>query len=170
MVQEIRHPREIQWIGWRVPRNFKYVLHGVADLSDDAHLYTVTMDTVLRVYSPVLDDPLWFQLLSSLDSKAFSQTVQEEWTTPKGKTPETSSTGTFWVMDSEILRQGLAAELAHRQGDQQTRKTMQGLEAEESDVVVWLAPDGRMAMRSIVVSIVDIDLTTEHGPQTAYPS
>jgi hypothetical protein len=64
----------------------------------------------------------------------------------------------------------LAAELARRQGDQQTQKTMQGLEAEESDVVVWLAPDGRMAMRSIVVSIVEIDLTTEHGPQTAYPS
>lgn len=32
------------------------------------HLYTIA-NSVLRVYAPVLDDPSWFQLLSSVDGK-----------------------------------------------------------------------------------------------------
>ncbi|OCF41725.1 hypothetical protein I317_04429 [Kwoniella heveanensis CBS 569] len=141
MAQELRHPREISWIGWRRP----------TPGSTDSHLYTITENSVFRIYSPVLDDPLWFQLLSSLDHKAFARTQHSS--SYKGKAAETGF-GSIWVWDAQILRQALEEDLERikqrKQQDASVLKILEALQAEESDVVVWVGPDGTLVIRSIV--------------------
>lgn len=53
----------------------------------DVHLYTIS-NSVLRVYAPVLDDPTWFQLHTSVDGRI------------GGKR------GVLLVLDADELRQG----------------------------------------------------------------
>ncbi|WVQ94063.1 hypothetical protein IAU59_001141 [Kwoniella sp. CBS 9459] len=141
MAQELRHPRDIGWIGWRNPTSG----------STDSHLYTITTNSVFRIYSPVLDDPLWFQLLSSMDHKAFSRAQNPS--DAKGKAPE-AGFGTIWVWNAQILRQAVAEELdqlkQQKERGSPVIKTLEALQAEESDVVAWVGPDGTMVIRSIV--------------------
>nr|XP_019048640.1 WD-repeat protein [Kwoniella bestiolae CBS 10118]OCF27570.1 WD-repeat protein [Kwoniella bestiolae CBS 10118] len=143
MAQEIRHPREISWIGWRKPTAG----------SSDSHLYTITANSVFRIYSPVLDDPLWFQLLSSLDHMAFLKPVTHS--TGKGKEPEGSNFGSMWVWDAEVLREAIKSEIARIKDKQiqipeETRKKLEGLETEESDIIAWTGADGSLVLRSII--------------------
>ncbi|WWC85740.1 uncharacterized protein L201_000606 [Kwoniella dendrophila CBS 6074] len=143
MAQEIRHPREISWIGWRKP----------SQGSSDSHLYTITTNSVFRIYSPVLDDPLWFQLLSSLDHRAFSKSLRHA--SAKGKEPEANPFGSMWVWDADVLRIAVQAEL-NRINDKQVSVSaqittiLQGLDSEESDIIAWISPDGYLVLRSVV--------------------
>ncbi|WWC58046.1 uncharacterized protein I303_100581 [Kwoniella dejecticola CBS 10117] len=143
MAQEIRHPRDISWIGWRKP----------SAGSVDSHLYTITANSVFRIYSPVLDDPSWFQLLSSLDHKAFSKSAQI--TGGKGKAPVASGFGCMWVWDAEVLTEAVKLELSRMQDKPvnipaNTLKLLEGIESEESDVIAWISPTGHMVIRSII--------------------
>ncbi|KAK6905133.1 hypothetical protein I203_105952 [Kwoniella mangroviensis CBS 8507] len=143
MAQEIRHPREIAWIGWRKPTSG----------SSDSHLYTITTNSVLRIYSPVLDDPLWFQLLSSLDHRAFAKSINHP--AGKGKEPAHNDFGLMWVWDAEVLREVVKAELARIKEKQirlpqGTMTIMEGLESEESDIIAWTGSDGNLVLRSII--------------------
>ncbi|WRT63649.1 uncharacterized protein IL334_000572 [Kwoniella shivajii] len=142
MAQELRHPREISWIGWRKP----------ISASSDSHLYTITTNSVFRIYSPVLDDPTWFQLLSSLDHRSFSPSGQHG---GKGKEPEINSFGAIWAWDAEVLRVVVKAELISIKEKEseiptQTTKILEGLENEESDVIIWMGPNREIVLRSIL--------------------
>ncbi|KAK4688553.1 rabconnectin-3a, partial [Tremellales sp. Uapishka_1] len=139
IAQEIRAPREIEWIGWRAPKS----------VNDDAHLYTITTNSVLRVYSPVLDDPLWFQLLSSLDHQSFTRSLKPS---SKGKEPESTNLlwGKMWVIDADALRIAVGSELDGQETiEPEARKIMASLATEECDVVCWVG-GGRMVLRSIL--------------------
>nr|XP_019014432.1 WD-repeat protein [Kwoniella pini CBS 10737]OCF53213.1 WD-repeat protein [Kwoniella pini CBS 10737] len=143
MAQEIRHPREISWIGWRKP----------SIGSVDSHLYTITTNSVFRIYSPVLDDPSWFQLLSSLDHKAFSKSAKLD--TGKGKEPQSNQFGAMWVWDAEILREAVKGDLTRIREKQievpvNAVKLLQGLESEENDIIAWISENGEIVLRSIV--------------------
>ncbi|WVR03440.1 hypothetical protein IAU60_000431 [Kwoniella sp. DSM 27419] len=144
MAQELRHPRQISWIGWRRP----------SARSSDTHLYTITSNSVFRVYSPVLDDPLWFQLQSSLDHRAFSRlSGDSSASTAKGKEPEHNTFGSIWAWDAQMVRLALKAEQEKAQvvdGELQPTQSLQLLEAEESDVIVWSGPDNEVVLRSVV--------------------
>ncbi|KAK8845415.1 hypothetical protein IAR55_006128 [Kwoniella newhampshirensis] len=142
--QEIRNPREIAWIGWRQAKPG----------SGDAHLYTITTNSVLRLYSPVLDDPAWFQLHLTLDHSAFASQASA---TPKskGEHPESNPFGVMWVWNTDVLRSALGVELEGiKMGridiSAEGRQKLDSLEAEESDIVAWVGPDGIVVLRSIM--------------------
>jgi hypothetical protein len=142
--------------------------------SGDAHIYTITSNSVLRIYSPVLDDPSWFQLLSSMDSRSFAKPRGSA----KGKVAATSA-GTLWVLDADHLRSGLAAQIfrVEESGERvpaESMKIMEALAAEESDVVAWLGSDGVLSLRSIVVRPIvscysTLTRVSEHGQKAAHP-
>ncbi|WVQ76366.1 hypothetical protein IAR50_006031 [Cryptococcus sp. DSM 104548] len=141
--QEVRHPREIAWIGWRQ-----------SGPTGDPYLYTITTNSVFRIYSPVLDDPVWFQLLHTLDHRAFSEpSVQAS--TAKGKLPAGNGFGAMWAWDAEVLKSAIRAQLRQAKADKQKgveegMKSLETMEAEECDVVAWVGPDGSISLRSII--------------------
>lgn len=124
----------------------------------DAVLYTITTSTVFRVYSPVLDDPTWFQLLSSVDHRAFRTAASASGADHKGKSREEETQfGRIWPWDAEVLRAALLDELSDvREGglkpSAMTRKVLEGLATEEGDVLVYTDGRGAISVRSIVVS------------------
>lgn len=126
--------------------------------SGDAVLYTTTTNTVFRVYSPVLDDPTWFQLLSSIDHRAFRPESASTPSVEKGKgREEASQFGKIWPLDAEVLRAALLEELGEVNDGKikpsaMTRKVLEGLATEESDVLLSTDGRGLISIRSIVVS------------------
>ena len=131
--QTLQHPRGVSWIGWRK-----------SSTSQDSFLYNITSNGVFRIYGPVLDDPTWFQLLHSFDSRAFGPNC-------------VPGTGSLSVVDASTFQQSLKRELelAHqpnRVTDPSVVTTMKTLECEEGDVVFWLGYDGNVGIRSISVS------------------
>lgn len=119
-------------------------------------MYIITTDTVFRIYSPVLDDPSWFQLVSSIDHRAFARPTIPP-TTRKGKDKDTEGRqGWLWALDAEVLRAGLLEEISgadegKSKPSAMTRKILEGLATEESDVLMYLDNLGNLALRSIVV-------------------
>lgn len=169
VAQEIRHPREMQWIGWRNSAP-----------GSDPFLFTITTNSVLRIYSPVLDDPVWFQLLYSLDHRSFNRDAHETSTKTKGKEPQSNPYGVMWVWDAKILKTVARKEPekvkngGEIQKVKDRAKVLEFIRAEESDVVAWISPDGSITLRSIVVSLpVSVSFTSlltdgweEHGQKT----
>ncbi|OXG74617.1 WD-repeat protein [Cryptococcus neoformans var. grubii Br795] len=145
VAQEIRHPREMQWIGWRNSAP-----------GSDPFLFTITTNSVLRIYSPVLDDPVWFQLLYSLDHRSFNRDAHETSTKTKGKEPQSNPYGVMWVWDAKILKTVARKEPekvkngGEIQKVKDRAKVLEFIRAEESDVVAWISPDGSITLRSIV--------------------
>lgn len=124
----------------------------------------------------MLDDPTWFQLLSSIDHRAFlrdpaAKTLGSNHS--KGKEAETGNFGNLWALDAEVLRAGLLEELGKVNDGKvkpsaMTRKIMEGMATEESDVLGCFDGNVQLALRSIVVSIlgsmqIGYPLIAEHG-------
>lgn len=135
--QDIRQPRQIEWIGWR----------SVA--SGDAQLYIITA-SVLRIYAPVLDDMSWFQLLYSIGHTTF-RGVEEVST--KGKSA--AEAGTIFVPDAEVVKRAATSALAAAERDGSTlppatQRTLEAIKQDELDVLCWFGPGGEVRLRSIV--------------------
>ncbi|WVO14859.1 hypothetical protein L204_102498 [Cryptococcus depauperatus] len=141
--QEIRHPQEIQWISWRNTPD-----------GNDPFLYTITVNSVFRIYSPVLDDPMWFQLLYSLDHQSFASKKSVSLNL-KGRESQVDPFGVLWIWDATMLGIAIKAELAYLERSilpedlEEGVRTLKLLEAEGSDIIVWLGPDESVALRSI---------------------
>ncbi|EIW73255.1 hypothetical protein TREMEDRAFT_24795 [Tremella mesenterica DSM 1558] len=139
--QEMRHPREVECISWRKPNG-------------DAHLYTITTNSVLRIYSPVLDDPTWFQLLSTIGPDAFTRSLHVTSANSSEAKTIIHPFGVIWPLDADVLRQNLKAmqdtSTADHGSDNQVSKMIHALRNEESDVVAWLSPQGELVLRSII--------------------
>lgn len=127
--------------------------------SGDAVLYTTTVNTVFRVYSPVLDDPTWFQLLSSIDHRALRPNPASGPSHQKGKgREEDNQFGKIWPLDAEVLRAALLEELGEVNDGKvkpsaMVRKVLEGLATDESDVLLYTDGRGLLSLRSIVVSL-----------------
>jgi hypothetical protein len=117
---------------------------------------------VFRIYSPVLDDPTWFQLVSSIDQRAFAKPSIPP--SGKGKDKDTEGRqGWLWALDAEVLRAGLLDEISgasegKTKPSAMTRKILEGLASEENDVLMYLDNQGNLALRSIVVCQLVQDL------------
>lgn len=123
--------------------------------SGDAHLYTITSNSVFRIYAPVLDDPAWFQLHSTLDVRVFIPADGDKDMVQKGKVRMQESKGQIWALEADIVREALSQALSEPSlggMNQKAHKTMEVLLAEETDVVIWLGDDGTIAVRAIMVS------------------
>ncbi|KAF9076123.1 RAVE protein 1 C terminal-domain-containing protein [Rhodocollybia butyracea] len=86
--QLIPHPRPVTNLSWR---------HSPASSRDDLVLYTVTLDSTLRIFFPVLDSPQHLQLHAAIDLYC---------STPFSLTSVTPSSAVFWL-DREIICQSL---------------------------------------------------------------
>jgi hypothetical protein len=128
--------------------------------SGDVHLYTITTNQVLRIYAPVLDDPSWFQLLSSSDAATFEPETTGPHISVKGRSKGRQAPkldGSLWIPDAGVMRRALADTLkgvadSAAEVDAETRKTLETLDAEENDVVAWCRGDGSLTLRLINVS------------------
>jgi len=110
-----------------------------------------------------LDDPTWFQLLSSLDKKSFLRSCPSLSISAKGKQAD-NGPGCIWIWDADQLRASLADALSNQEEGRKTilpesQKIMNALLSEESDIVVWAGQDGSLILRSIVVCVV-LQVTT----------
>ena len=166
MSQELRHPREISWIAWRKSGSARSVVSSpvhwkVAERvhSGDAHLYTITSNSVFRIYAPVLDDPAWFQLLSTLEGAAFSA-ANHGGGKRKGKRVASGFTAfdAIWPVDATVFRNAANAQVAKAREEgrgvsAKVAKMVEALGDEEGDVIMSMGWDGILEMRSIVVSI-----------------
>jgi hypothetical protein len=102
-------------------------------------LYIISA-SVLRIYLPILDDPSWFQMLYSIDHRAFSQ-------------GRSKGTGTIWVPDAKIIKAAAGAALkSDKRLPQSAREKLESIDTEEMDLVMWFGNDGAIAVRSILVS------------------
>jgi len=145
------------------PRTYPFIYARlILSIRGDAVLYTITSDTVFRIYSPVLDDPTWFQLVSSIDHRAFAKPTIP--LTGKGKDKDTAGRqGWLWTLDAEVFRAGLLDEISganegKAKPSAMTRKILEVLASEESDVLMYLNNQGNLALRSIVVRQLYQDL------------
>lgn len=126
--------------------------------SGDAHLYTITINSVMRIYAPVLDDPAWFQLHSTLDGRAFLPKPLQSASGRgvNGKIPDVDPKGTIWPLEADIVREAIKVALEQDEQEKkpgvEVRRMMEALLAEETDVVAWIGEDGSLSLRSIVVS------------------
>lgn len=126
--------------------------------SSDPYLYIIA-NGVLRIYSPVLDDPSWFQLLYSLDHRSFNRN--------KGKGRDV---GTIWVPDTQMVKAAATSALEGKEHiSASTREKLEAIDGEEMDLVLWFGEDGAVAARSILVRASrGGDLTSESRPQAAH--
>ena len=116
----------------------------------DSFLYTVTTNSVLRIYSPILDDPTWFQLLSTLGHDAFARSLKAL-AGAEGK-KRAQPFGVMLPLESRIVRTHLDHFASSREPvlPPDISKVVDSIREEECDVVAWLSPNGRLVLRSIV--------------------
>lgn len=90
--QTIRHPRPVINLSWR---------HAQASSRDALILYTVTSDSTLRIFMPVLDLPMHLQLHASLDVfSCLPFSLASKFAKP-------SDSAVFWL-DREVVTQALS--------------------------------------------------------------
>ncbi|EGO30925.1 hypothetical protein SERLADRAFT_432587 [Serpula lacrymans var. lacrymans S7.9] len=126
--QSIPHARPVINMKWRYPQ---------ASSRDDVALYTITSDSVLRIFLPVIDSPQRLQLHASLDlflslplSVAYTQSL-------KG-----AESKIIWL-DRAVLSNVLNANLQLRsQNDDPQLKKMQEISNEGWDLFVRILGDG----------------------------
>ncbi|CAK5280165.1 unnamed protein product [Mycena citricolor] len=155
LTQNISHPRPITDFSWRQPE---------ASSRDDLILYTITTDSTLRIFLPVLDSPEHLQLHASLDlfsSIPFSIT---------GKMPASSSI--FWL-DRQMVDRCLsvASDESNAQENPRIRR-MKEIKDEGWDLFLRIVDDGSAVITAVAASLSSpppgLDLKfPEHRPATA---
>ncbi|KAJ3966484.1 RAVE protein 1 C terminal-domain-containing protein [Lentinula raphanica] len=142
-VQLIPHPRPVINLSWR---------HSQASSRDDLILYTITTDSTLRIYLPVLDSPQYVQLHAALD---FYSSVPSSLTNNLTRTP---SSAIFWL-DGEILNENLARLLTRGFNlDDAKSRTIRDIQEEGWDLFLRVVGDGGL----ILTAVANID----HRPPT----
>ncbi|KAF8222144.1 WD repeat-containing protein [Tricholoma matsutake] len=138
LTQMIPHPRPVVDFSWR---------HSQASSRADSILYTVTKDSVLRIFLPVLDAPQLLQLHASLD--LFSSLP---FPIASGHL-ESSYSAVFW-MDREVLGNTLNYILSTRSKDQdaQSRRIAE-IKQEGWDLFLRVLGDGSI----VVTAVANID-------------
>ncbi|KAF7436647.1 regulator of (H+)-ATPase in vacuolar membrane [Pleurotus ostreatus] len=137
--QTIPHPRPVTDMIWR---------HSQASSRDDLILYTITSDSTLRVFFPVLDAPQYLQLHASIDlytSIPFSVACQY---------PHPSTSKIFWL-DTEIMGKALATllnDMPQHEEDARYRR-LQDIKDEGWDLFLRILEDGSI----IITAVANID-------------
>ncbi|KAF8898903.1 RAVE protein 1 C terminal-domain-containing protein [Infundibulicybe gibba] len=157
-IQAIPHPRPIRSMSWR---------YSQASSRDDLTMYTITSDSTLRIFLPVLDLPQHLQLHAALDLYSIVPC--------SSKYPDQVESSVFWL-DGEFTKNSFDAILAH-QNDQEDacRRRIREIKEEGWDLFLRVLAD-----RSIIITAVaNIDcrpptllkhFTLQHTPPMNLPS
>lgn len=131
--QAIVHPRPVVNICWR---------HSQASSRDDLILYTITADSTLRIFLPVLDSPRTLQLHASLDrssSLPLTTTV-----------PYPSTSNVFWF-DPEKIDATLKHVLKTYPGSDDAQiRVLKDIVDEKWDLFLRVLDDGSVVLSSVV--------------------
>ncbi|KAI0068306.1 WD repeat-containing protein [Artomyces pyxidatus] len=133
--QTIPHPRPLANITWR---------HAQASSRDDLILYTITTDTTLRIFFPVLDSPQHVQLHASLD--LFSSLPPSVISKSHG---ENLNSSVFWL-DREVIGDALGNILKDipNTDDAKTRR-VSDIKEEGWDLFLRVLSDGSIVVRAV---------------------
>jgi len=117
--------------------------------SNDLILYTITSDSTLRIFLPVLDSPQHLQLHATLDLFA-SLTF-----TLASKYAQLSKSSVFWL-DREIINNSLTECLENHQDYDDTQiRRIQEIKEEGWDLFLRVLGDGSVIMTAVAVSPAD---------------
>ncbi|THV05992.1 hypothetical protein K435DRAFT_834441 [Dendrothele bispora CBS 962.96] len=128
--QLIPHPRPVVDLSWRI---------ALTSNRDDLILYSITADSVVRIFFPVLDSPQHLQLHASIDllsSVSYPVSEQKESTV-------------FW-MDREVVNQSLQKLLSQKvsEDDASTRRLLD-IQKEGWDLFLRVVSDGTIVVSAI---------------------
>ncbi|KAF7339596.1 WD repeat protein [Mycena sanguinolenta] len=137
LTQDIPHPRPIANISWRQSQ---------ASSRDDLILYTITSDSTLRIFLPVLDSPQYLQLHASLDlfsSIPFSIS----------SSLCTTDSSVFWL-DREVIGDCISATLKQETDSEHARfRRLQDIKDEGWDLFLRILQDGS----AVVTAVANLD-------------
>ncbi|KAJ6621584.1 RAVE protein 1 C terminal-domain-containing protein [Mycena sp. CBHHK59/15] len=136
LTQDIPHPRPITNISWRLSQ---------ASSRDDLILYTVTSDSTLRIFLPVLDSPQHLQLHASLD--LFSSI-------PFSISSKISTNFSVFWLDREIIGNSISATLKDKNEPENAQiRRLQEIKDEGWDLFLRVLEDGS----AVVTAVANID-------------
>ncbi|EIW86859.1 hypothetical protein CONPUDRAFT_46132 [Coniophora puteana RWD-64-598 SS2] len=138
MVQSIPHMRPVKQLIWR---------YSPKSRSDDPALLTVTSDSVLRIFLPVIDEPERLQLHGALDISSLQVTLSP----PRLNVLEPSSQN-IWL-DKAIILDALTALLAQSQDDDERMNRVREIIDEDWDLFLQVLEDGSL----IISAVANID-------------
>ncbi|XP_006454653.1 hypothetical protein AGABI2DRAFT_198048 [Agaricus bisporus var. bisporus H97] len=156
--QIITHPRPIINLSWR---------HSQPSSRDDLILYTITSDSALRIFLPVLDSPRTVQLHACLDlfsSLPFSFA---------SKCPDTSSV--FWLDQAQIYTVCEHLLKIHTHTDDPQTRLIKDIVNEKWDLFIRVLTDGSV----LLIAVANIDrrpptllqqFTLQYAPPGTLPS
>ncbi|THH13364.1 hypothetical protein EW146_g6843 [Bondarzewia mesenterica] len=133
--QKIPHPRPVTNITWRQAQ---------ASSRDDLILYTITSDSTLRIFLPVLDSPQHVQLHASLD--LFSSLP---FTVLSQSSSNPSDSSVFWL-DREVIGNALT-HILRDLPDAEDAKTRRARDIKEAgwDLFLRVLADGSIVIRAV---------------------
>ncbi|KAJ7654974.1 RAVE protein 1 C terminal-domain-containing protein [Mycena polygramma] len=148
LTQDIPHPLPITNISWR---------NSQASSRDDLILYTITSDSTLRIFLPVLDSPQYLQLHASLDlSSSIPFTIASKLST---------NSNVFW----------LDREINETDSDHARSRRLQEIKDEGWDLFLRVLEDGS----AVVTAVANIDrrpptllrqFTLQQSPPGTFPT
>jgi hypothetical protein len=154
LVQAIPHPRPVTDLIWRFSQasrrssisNTTLTRCSHIECSDDPALYTITSDSTLRIFLPVVDAPRRLQLHASLDlfsSLPFLVAARF------GSHPSRSTVA--WL-DKEVVRHTIKAILASTAEDTTPQvERLREIDEEGWDIFVRALEDGSLIVSAIAV-------------------
>lgn len=139
LVQDIPHPRPVTDLMWRFSQ---------ASRSGDPALYTITSESTLRIFLPVIDAPHRLQLHASLDLFSSLPFLIA------AKLGSHSRKSTVMWLDKEVVRRTIKAVLASATEDASLEvKRLREIDEEGWDLFVRALGDGSM----LVSAVANID-------------
>ncbi|KAJ3750593.1 RAVE protein 1 C terminal-domain-containing protein [Lentinula detonsa] len=133
-IQTIPHPRPVSNLSWR---------HSQASSRDDSILYTITSDSTLRIYLPVLDSPQHVQLHIAID--IFSS-IPPSLAINLTRTP---SSAVFWL-DRQVISQTLEKLSARVSSlDDVESRTIRDIQEEGWDLFLRVIEDGGLVLTAV---------------------
>lgn len=120
--------------------------------SEELCLYTLTRNSVLRIFTPVIDAPSRLQLHGSLDRWAFlSGGVDDDDDDDDDVPSESDTLMPIFPLNRDVLCKSLPPDNAGSEVDQGRRRKLQELIEEDWELFAFIAKDGSLIVRVLTV-------------------
>lgn len=137
--QSLKQPRGVRWIQWCA--------------QNDDSLYVVGAEGVVRIWSPVLDEPTWFQL-------CYSTSIREPTRLVRGRNTDEQKRSIAWKTAFAIVPiqetqedSRRSIESARSNDDSRSVRARRQRTRVTSESILWLSPSGQI--KSITVDGLD---------------
>ncbi len=118
----------------------------------DPFLYTITTDDVVRLWSPVIDDPMWFQMVWSLGMRQYGIGGIAGRKTVSTSESSSSTSLPCFIVDYPIIRSMSSDTKISSKPVLNGGKWKAGVEDELEEVICWCEEDGSLWKATLPVS------------------